>query len=403
MDKKYETIDRIIEIGIYLYIFFMFLSKGEGIRNVLLFGNFALWLITLKYRKNLHLLKEPVSLLCWIYIGTSIFSVFFSIDPLYSFKELRGVPLKFILLFPVISTVIDSELKLKRVIHVIFFTTVFIVLIGYYSYFIYDIPLLKPNTPLMHTWHNRFANYLNTLLPFTFILFLIWGKIWSKVILILSLILSILALILSTSRGGYLAFFSIVCIWAFYLIQIKKYNPKKVLTSIIMVILTVGIFSWFSVPYFRERISLLPADLPTFHQRTEVWGPALHAFMQRPIFGWGYGREIFHRDEPYIETPYKRAPQKASHNTFVRILVHQGLIGFIPYFLIILVAIREFWKSVREKSDLSSYVLVACTSVIVGNYILHSMLIGLGSKLHYLAVVLSLGIAAKGLNESSHN
>ena len=83
MGKKYETIDKIIAAEIYLYIIFMFVTKGEAIRNILIFSSFILWLTTLKYRKNKQILVEPVSILFWLFMITILLSVVFSIEPLY--------------------------------------------------------------------------------------------------------------------------------------------------------------------------------------------------------------------------------------------------------------------------------------------------------------------------------
>jgi hypothetical protein len=49
-------------------------------------------------------------------------------------------------------------------------------------------------------------------------------------------------------------------------------------------------------------------------------------------------------------------------------------------------------------TGISSYMLVACVSVLVGNYILHAMLADV--ELIHLAVVLGLGMAAKGIREN---
>ncbi len=404
MEKKYENINSIIEVGIYLYIMFMFLTKGESIRNILIFGNFALWLFTLKHRKNLYLLKNPVSILCWIFLGVLPFSVIFSIDPLYSFMELRHEPLKFALLFPVISTVMSDKTRLKRAVYVCFFTSILIVSIGYYSYLAHDIQVLRPDTALMDTGdtgHNKFARYLITLLPFSFILYFMWQKkAGLRALLAISFIISVFALILSSSRGGYTGFLSMVFIWALFLSRTKKYNLHRIMSVTVVVILMLGTLSWFSSPGLRERISLTAGQLPTLNDRTETWKSAVSAFKQRPLFGWGYGNRIFHQDEPYKNTPYRKAPPKGPHNTFLRILFLQGIAGIIPFVLLLLTAIKAFWKDAFKTEGIKSYIPVACVSVLIGNFIINSIFADL--HLHYMSVVLGLGIAAGGTDENSH-
>ncbi len=228
MIKKYETADRIIEYGIYTYIVLMFLARGEGIRNIIIFGSFGLWLLTLKYRNNLQILKSPVSVLCWIYVLMSLLSVIFSIDPILSLKVFKGDILKFALLYPVIATVMTDRARLENAAITSFFTMVLIVGSAYYSYVFHNIEMLKPDTWLVHAWHNKFAQYVNTFLSISVILFFTWRSYVLRVVLAVSFIVSILALILSTSRGGYIAFISIALILALYISKFTGFNLKKI-------------------------------------------------------------------------------------------------------------------------------------------------------------------------------
>jgi O-antigen ligase len=377
----------------------MFLTKGEAIRNILIFGNFSLWLLTLRYRKNLYLLKGLIPNLFWLCTGITVFSVVFSIDPLYSFSELRSEPLKAALLFPVIATVMANEKSLVRAVYTMYFTTILIVSIAYYSYFMHDIPVLKPDTVLMHAWHNKFARYLCTVLPFGFILYFIWERNWLKVFLIISIVLSVFALILSTSRGGYIAFFSIVCVWTVYLAREKTFSLKKALAIILSAVIFVGSVSMIFFPPVKERIYQLPEQLSTVNQRTETWISLLYASKEKLLFGWGYGERIFFQSEPYENSPYRKTPPPilGPHNTFLKILFHQGITSLVPYIILILLSIKEFWKKTNSQLKIKNYILVACVSVLIGNYILHSMLAV--HYMHQLVIVLGFGIASSSPDE----
>lgn len=410
--KRYEITDRIIEYGIYLYIVLMFVTKGEGIRNLIIFGNFALWLSTLQYRKNLHLLRHPVSQFCWIYLAIIPVSVIFSLDPLSSLKELKDEPLKFAALFPVIATVMTQESRLRNFTVASLFSLLIIVLSGYYSYIFHNIQLMKPDTALVHAWHNKFARYINTLLPFVVILYFVWKKLPLKIFLTVSVLISVSALVLSTSRGGYAAFFSIVCIWIFFLSRKEDFNVRRAVMVLIPVLLVIGLLSWNYSPFLKKRISNIE-DIYTVNLRSESWHAALQAVKERPLTGWGYGSRIFHQDEPYKNTSYGKKPvdyemrkkklvavSKGPHNTFLKVLFGQGLTGLIPYVFLIFISIKYFSKEALRLTGIRSYILVACISVLAGNFIVHSMLEVL--KLQYLAVLIGTGMAAKGMNENSH-
>ncbi|RJR22733.1 MAG: O-antigen ligase domain-containing protein [Nitrospiraceae bacterium] len=401
MEKKQETIDRIIEYGIYAYIFFMFLAKGEGIRNMLIFGTFGLWLITLKYRRDLYILNNNVSRLCWIYVAAIVISAVFSMDPSFSLKELKDEPLKFVFLFPVIATVMSDEKRLVRTAYVSLAALLLIVFAGYYSYIFHDIPMLKPDTAWVHAWHTKFAAYVNTYLPLACILFFVWNKTGPKINLAASAIISVIALILSTSRGGYLAFFVILIVWLLYLSKKKGHNMKVAVAALMSILLIFGAASYMFSPRVRERISQTPEEIYTANARTDLWRAALYAFKERPLTGWGYGANIYMRDEPYRDTPYKKAPQteKDQHNMFIKIMFHEGIVGIVPFVLLIMAAIRGFWKEAFSSTGVKSYMLIACASIFIGNYVVQAMLETL-FKLQYIAVVLGLGMAARGINEN---
>jgi O-antigen ligase len=406
-EKKYEIIDRVIESGIYLFIVFMFLSKGEGIRNILIFGNFILWLFTIKHRKNLYILKQPISVLFWLFLGVTLFSVIFSMDPVYSFLELRGDPLKAALLFPVISTVMISEQRLKRLVFVCFLTTALILSIGFYSYFSHDIPALKADTILMHTGsigYNRFVIFLNTILPFAFIPALLSNKPRGKALLGILIFISLIALLLTASRMGLLAFFCILLTWSLYFAKKRNISPIKIIASITVTLCILITISWFSFPYTKNRFFSTFEELQTVNLRTQAWKPAIYAFLQRPIFGWGYGDQIFFQDEPFQNTFYRKAPDifpKNLHNVFIKILFHQGIVSLIIYCFLILYAIKYFWKSSFLFNNIRSYVSIASVSVLVSNYIVHSMTEEV-PNLRFLSVIIGIGIVAQFINENSN-
>jgi O-antigen ligase len=297
----------------------------------------------------------------------------------------------------------SDTVRLKRVIHVFFFAALLITSIGFYSYLAHDIEVLRPDIPLMDTGmtgHGKFARYLLTLLPFAFILYLVWDKKpVLKLMLTFSFIFFILSLILSTSREGYLAFLAIVFIWVIFLSRIKGYNLKKILSIIVIITIIIGAVSYVSFPDVKKRMSRSLSELRTVNERTEVWVPALHAIRQKPFFGWGYGKRIFRLDEPYKETPFKKGPERDPHNIFLSILFSQGITGLLPFMFLLLFAMKYFWRAAFTLTGMKSYILMACLSILVGNYFIIGMLANL--KLKHLAIVLGLGMAAQGTDENS--
>lgn len=408
MNRRYEIINRIIEAEIYLYIFLMFLTKAEGIRNILAFSSFGLWLLTLQYRDIGLLRKSPVSRFFWIYIGTTVISTVFSIDPSLSIHELRDDPLKSAVLFPVIATVMSDGQRLKKAAYTSFLTALLITSLGYYSYIVHGTLMLKPAVPLMNVWHNKFPVYLNSLLPFAIILFFQKDKPLLKTALVVSFLAFIVALVLNTTRAGYVAFLAIAVIWAYYLSRQNIFPLRKSIVVVISAVVIAGTFSYYHSDFLRKKIRHSRKDIPTFNERTTVWEASYHAIKQKPLLGWGYGKEIFHKNEVFANTVVKKRPHlkgKKSeafddpHNTFLSILFHQGVVGLVPYILLIGSSILAFWKGAFRSGGTKGHILMACASVLLGNYVLNSLVAVL--QLKHLAVVLGLGLAAQGLHEDS--
>jgi O-antigen ligase len=407
MRKRYERIDKIIAVEVYLLIIFSFVTKGEAIRNILLYSGFFLWLVTLKYKVNKSVLIKPVPVLFLVFILSVAVSVIFSIDPIYSFKQLRGDPLKSIILLCLITTALADEKRLLTVIYLAIALLAFTLSQGYYSYWAYDMPLMKPVTFIRHAWHTRFAMDINTLLPFTCIALFRSRNAVLKIALSLLLVASMVAVMLSTSRGGMTALLVISLVWLLGVSKKTKINWNICVAGTMTAAVILGAILAFSTDT-RKRIADLAHDVGTFHERTYIWGPLISAGLQRPVTGWGYGPGVFVSDRPFENTSYKKAPVhlkdafRNPHNSFLKIFFHQGLMGLISYTTLLVIATISFWRNIDRTDELRSYILISCASIMTGTYFVNSIV----ENPHLTDIVLILGIGSAALytiSEDSHN
>lgn len=407
MEKRYEVIDKIIATEIYLYSIFMFLTRGEAIRNVLLFSSFFLWLITLKYRSNKWILKEPVPLLFWGLMASILISAIFSIEPLYSLQSLKTDPLKSAIFFCLLSTTLSDQKRLKVFVYISCAILVFTISVGYYSYWAYNLPLMKPVTWIRHAWHSRFAMDINTLLPFTLIILLLTKEMKLKLLILFIIMAGILGVILSTARGGLAGFTGIALIWMVYFLKTKKVG-FKIITAIAASVVILFSAALFLSPLMKEKFISNKKNIMSLGKRTEIWKPLVAAALERPIFGWGYGSKIFSMDTPFEDTFYKVAPVNRKqafrnpHNAFLKIFFHQGIVGLILYLALIITATRTFWKGMYNAAIFKSYVLTACASIMTGTFFINSL--SENPRLISLTFILGIGLAAHYIkNENSHS
>ncbi len=382
-----------IEYGIYIYLIIMFLNKGESIKNIALYGAFALWLISGKWRYR-DFYRSPITILFGGYLFSVLLSVVFSIDPECSLISLKYDILKAVVLFPVLATSFSTEQRLRRLSISLSISAAIMLAIGFYSYLTQDISFLKPNTELMHAWHNRFARYLCLTTPFAMVLLLTSKNKINMAGLFSLIIFGSLAVILSTSRGGMFALVAIVTVWILFVYKKGVFNFRKIILISLIAFITLFFIGLSTSPALKTRLG----GMESVNLRLDTWNKALESIKQRPILGWGYGKGIFHREEPYLKTTDKSLPKTGPENTFIQVLFHQGLVGLGVYISLILTAVVVFFRSaLRTENSLRSYVLITACGIIVGNHIGHSLVAA--EIFRGLAIILAIGIAAgKGAN-----
>jgi len=414
MMNRRDWLDRVVEYGIYIYMVFLLLSRGEGVRNVILFGSFFFWLI--KYRKRFSFLRHPLYVAFYVFIGSTILSSVFSLDPSYSLFELTKEPLRGFLLFPVFITFLDTRKKLLNVCYAFTLALIVILLNGYYSYLIKGIEIFHSRTWLLSEWYNKYASYLTFLIPFTIAIFFYTDKKVVRLISVVVYLFAFTALILNGTRTAWLAFVFIQLVWLYFEKEtlVKRLNVNFYILALTIITITIILIAYS--PYVESKIITSISQLNTFNYRTIGWRAAIEASRGRPLLGWGYGKQIFHRDEPFKGTSFKRRPYVEikdddtgwrlylddPHNTFLMVLFHQGLIGLTSYIVFIGLAVFNLYGAIRRDGEgWRRYFLLACLSSLIGNFIIYAFFNPL--RFHYLAVIIALGMAALGRDEGSHN
>jgi O-antigen ligase len=114
---------------------------------------------------------------------------------------------------------------------------------------------------------------------------------------------------LTNSRGGYLGVFAMVS--AFVIGRLKGFRRWAVLA-----------FSIFFLTLFAP--SRFASGLVGQQDRAILWGDGIAMFKANPFFGVGVSMFQTYQDE-----------HKVAHNTYVHVLAETGIIGYIPFFMMI--------------------------------------------------------------------
>jgi putative inorganic carbon (HCO3(-)) transporter len=129
--------------------------------------------------------------------------------------------------------------------------------------------------------------------------------------------LGLVAMVLTASRGGFLA--GIVALAGCGLL-LSRSHAKSVLAGV-FALPAIAAALWFTVPHETfERLSTIPAQLQNgdLNQRLNIWTAGWHAFVRSPFFGTGAGSFV---------SAAGLAPLDTAHNTALSIAVNGGLIG----------------------------------------------------------------------------
>lgn len=238
---------------------------------------------------------------------------------------------------------------------------------------------------------NILGGILVSVLPVSFFLLIKSKSLLAKVFYFLSTVCILVCLIITMSRGAYLAF--IVIILLEVLVRLKKIKQRLALL-VSLAVLCIGFFAvpkdmiaGKKSPYLVRRFFSFRDGNKLYDMRFEIWRNSLRLIAQRPLAGWG--NSTFQEVYQTILTP-ENAPQtvfkevETSHNLVVDMLVEWG----VPFTLIILMLLGWLLK-ISHAPRLIKYAFIA---VFVRS------LININSVTIWFLMVCYLGLLVKAVD-----
>lgn len=105
--------------------------------------------------------------------------------------------------------------------------------------------------------------------------------------------------------------------------------------------------------YSRARSLTRSAADSSARWRFFAWRAAQESFVENPIFGIGYGRELTIDFDTYRVV----VPIRELHNSFLVLLVQMGLLGFLLFTVLLWQMTKLFWTSIQNRGLLWPYQL----------------------------------------------
>jgi len=201
---------------------------------------------------------------------------------------------------------------------------------------------------------NILAVYLLLTLPFSLYSLLSCEKKKSKLLAGSSALLMIVCLVLTWSRGAWIA--AILCVALFFLMYSRK---------TLVYILTSFIFLPF-IPFFlpqaivRRFMSIGDLTDSSTMYRIYTWRGTINCIKDFFVGGIGYGPTAFQTVYPQYAYAGIEAAEH-SHNLFLQILIGVGIVGLVVFCLVIFLFAQMNLEYIKDSKDTNGkLIIVAC-------------------------------------------
>ena len=149
--------------------------------------------------------------------------------------------------------------------------------------------------------------------------------------------LAVLAIGLSGSRGGMVAATVALLIVPLSMTQL---SPGRLVSAILMVVVAGALAVTYVPETLLQRLSTIGTELEggRVGGRGKLWIAGLEAFRYRPLGGYGTGHF------KSAITPILGEASQVAHNSYISVLVEQGIVGFLLYMGMLVSVFRSVMK-----------------------------------------------------------
>jgi O-antigen ligase len=146
--------------------------------------------------------------------------------------------------------------------------------------------------------------------------------------------LGLVAIALTGSRGGMIATVAALSIVP---LTLTRLSPAKLVGAIVLLLISGWLVVTFTPDTLVARLATTNTEVQggRFGGRFKLWQAGLQVFVERPFLGWGTASY-----KPAI-TPILGPMAQVAHNSFISVLVEQGIIGLLLYLTMFVVVFRS--------------------------------------------------------------
>lgn len=195
-----------------------------------------------------------------------------------------------------------------------------------------------------------------------------------KSFLIISFFFGAFGLVLSFSRGAWLAFiFLVVLLFVFYwrniLLKIRSQNRKNIIIfgSLFLIILFFGLIKLdvFNIVYERF-LSIFDPESSTFKVRKYLYEQSLYLLENNWLFGIGPDNFAYAISQYFTKNweLFREVTANKAHNQILDYWISFGVGGFLSYVLFLYFWFKKVIQSYKKTTDEKKIILAICFSII---------------------------------------
>ncbi len=371
-----------------------------------------LWLVKLVVTKEVRFVRTPLDIPVALLVAYTFLWFVFSKSKGVTGGELANV-VSYVALFYVVVNTVKTRLQMSVLVGVLIgsgFVMAAVGLIQSSGYFLpssglkldYALNLVRPE----QYWGrvggtfvcpNHFAGYLEMIIPFA-LSYVLFSKVNAgrKILIAFCGLVMIVGLLLSISRGGWVAFgLSAVFLFAMIARQ-KKVSPAAWIAPLVVILIVVGLVVAKS-EHVRKRLSQsFDTEDASYLKRLHVGLDTMGLIRDHLLVGTGPG--TFRMAYRAYRRPSVLLDIRYTHNDYLHALSDYGAIGFAMILAAIIAFGRKTWKltnRLKRRNDraLAYGVLGAVIAILVHSIIDFNMHIP--SNAMTMAAILGLGMCLR--------
>ena len=210
---------------------------------------------------------------------------------------------------------------------------------------------------------NEFSSFFVVALPIALFHILNEKGLLKKVICAIVLVAGLYVVLMGGSRAALLSVIAALVITASC--AVKKPSPKTIVLLISIGVLLLILIPKYILPLIPKdtlsRLSLDALRSDNGSGRMQIWTTALQAFADRNplcwIFGCGYGG---------LKISYSVGDTSTMHNQYLQQLVSYGVIGFVLYLRLIILAYKELKKNYHRYRGAFFGIMIMAMTLTMG-------------------------------------